>query len=101
ERLKAELATASSRCHYQARLANAGRSLQQQERTISRDRVTHVLVDTGESEVPLQERMPGIHDGHRRRSYAAKTLRSTGEKAGGLPGREADRSARSSPADPS
>ena len=73
------------------------RPLQQKQRTIPGDSVTQALIDPGESGVSLQKRLPGFARGHRRRSYAAKTPRSTPAKAGGLPRRETDAAARSSP----
>ena len=44
--------------HNQARLADAGRALQQQQRTTPGDRVTQPLIDPGESGVSLQKYLP-------------------------------------------
>ena len=65
---------------YQARLADPGRALEQQQRATSGGRVIQALIDRGESRVSLQKGLPTIARGHRRRSYAAKTPRSTPQK---------------------
>jgi hypothetical protein len=52
--------------HNQARLADAGRALEQQQRTSTCDRLAQPLIDPGESGVSLQKLLPTIHRDHRR-----------------------------------
>ena len=51
---------------YQPGLADAGRTLDHEERATTRDRLTQVLIDPAESRVSLQKRLPAIHLSHRR-----------------------------------
>ena len=55
--------------HNQARLADAGRALEQKERATPGDRVTQALIDPGYIGIPPQKRLLAIHRGPRRRSY--------------------------------
>ena len=50
----------------QARLADAGRALDQQQRATTGDRLTQALIYPAKSRVSLQKRLPAIHPDHRR-----------------------------------
>ena len=62
-------------CQHQARLADAGRALEQQQRTSPSGRVANAPIDPGERGVSLQKCLPTIHGAPRRSMLpAAKFL---------------------------
>ena len=54
---------------YRARLADARRALEQEQRTAPGDRVAQAPVDQGKGGVAFEKRLPAIHRRHRRQSY--------------------------------
>ena len=66
QRRQAKFAAMPSSRQNQARLANARRALEQEQRTAPCDRVTQALIDPGQSGLSLQECLPTVNCGHDR-----------------------------------